>query len=131
MSALTPHEAMVTWGAAVVAAQAGRVRFHAAEGAYAAASRARRSHGDRAGVPHETLFKAEVAAGEAEMRAWDAFYDAAGAATVARSSVCRAYVHAGVPQAVPALDTAAPGGLGWSPGLEDALSALLRDPVWP
>jgi len=131
MSALMPHEAMVAWGAAAVAAQAEQVRFHAAEAAYDGASRARRRHGDHAGVPHATLFKAEVAAGEAEMHAWDAFYDAAGAATVARSSVCHAYTHAGVPQAVPALDTVAPGGLGWSPGLEDALTALLSDPVRP
>jgi len=126
---MTPHGAMMAWGAAATTAREVLASFHAAEEAYDTAGRACCSYSGHSGVVEAGLLKAQRAAGTAEMRAYAAYYGAREVAVSARAAVCAAYTHAGFPQAVRALDTIARDELDWSPGLEDAMTALLSAPV--
>jgi len=126
---MTPHDAMVAWGAAAAAALEAWAPFHAAEEAHAAAAkdyyaaacaRAR----DAAGA---------VPAAKQAMRATFPVYDAARlVAAAARERAVESYVAAGLFASASALQQLFPRTLdGYSPDLEDALDALLLAPVRP
>jgi len=129
---MTPHEAMAAWGITVAAAQAARVLADHAGDAYDKAALAEDAcYGHSEDVEEELVTVAGRAARGAANDAYATYAGAFEAAVSARAAVCDAYVSAGRPRAVLALGAIACGALDWSPDLEDALDALLRDPVRP
>ncbi len=130
MTALTPHDAMVAWGAAVTVAWAAWGPFHAADVAHIAAQREyRRPTHPRTGAEEQRLFKAMTAASMADKTTYAVYDDASDVAILARGAACDAYDHAGFPQAFQVLEAVAPHWKDWTPDLEDVVAALLADPT--
>ena len=112
MTALTPHDAMAAWGAAVDARSAARASWKAAERAYDVNNVEERERTARAADD-----------------AGDVYNATRRLPSAARRAVCDAYTQAGFPQAFRVLRTIAPGALGWTPDLEAVLAALLEAPT--
>ena len=116
MTALTPHDAMVAWGASVTARAEAQARWKAAEKAYDV-----NNVGTRAATVDALIDAIDNHNAHTARRT----------CVPARRAVLDAYAAAGFPQARLVLKRIAPGSLDWTPALEAVLGGLLSAPARP